>query len=152
MEFPFSPPEDDFRRMSKSVEEVKCPFHTFRLQAEKLLKTVIRSIPVEISRDGIVADLREQGFSMDSVHRMSARHNKQPVSLVFVTLRTELSIKDIFSVKIITVESKHKVSGKLSQRHAQSGCRVDAKCIRCGETHYIFPVSRFRRFSPLRQL
>lgn len=65
--------------------------------------------------------------------------------MVLVTLRSEPSAKEVFSVKTvrelrITVESKHKVSGQVSQCHRYQRCEKGHHTVSCKK----------RRDSPVR--
>ncbi|CAH1384335.1 unnamed protein product, partial [Tenebrio molitor] len=61
---------DDFRSLTRLLEERRVPFHSFALPEAKTLRAVLRTVPVEISLDDIKSDLVDQGLAPIKVTRM----------------------------------------------------------------------------------
>jgi len=146
---------DDFRGITKFLEEEKIPFHTFQLQQDKPLKVVIRGIPADVDTEPLKAELKEKGLPVIAVARMSNRL-KKPMPLLLVTLSREQKAKEIFNLTSlsylrVSVESPHKKPGTVSQchrcqrfHHAQRGCRAEPRCVKCGQQHHTITCKKTR--------
>lgn len=140
--------ESDFRRMTAEFDRVGFPYHSYRLQQDKPLKAVVRNVPTELTEEEVAADLREQGHPVEAVHRMHRFPKKTPISLVLVVLKKTPEAKKIFSLRtvcglIVQVEAKRQRKGVTNQchkcqrfHHFQSGCKAQARCVKCGGAHH----------------
>jgi hypothetical protein len=54
---------DDFRALTRLLEERKVPYHSFALPEQNTLRAVLRTVPCEILIDDVRADLEEQGMA-----------------------------------------------------------------------------------------
>ncbi|KYB24722.1 hypothetical protein TcasGA2_TC031008 [Tribolium castaneum] len=70
----------DFRSFTKFMDEEKIPYHTFTLPEEKNTRVVLRGIPVQVSMEAVLQDLKLQGFNPVCVHRMHAGKRQLPPS------------------------------------------------------------------------
>ncbi|KAK9746163.1 zinc finger associated protein [Popillia japonica] len=93
----FPAADSDFRGIGKFFTNEQIPFHTYQLPSEKVLNVVIRGIPSEILEDQILRQLREPGFSPDSVARMRRSRGGVPMSLILVKLSKDQ--KHIYNLK-----------------------------------------------------
>lgn len=66
---------DDHRVIIKLLEEDSNEFHMFKLLEEKMLRVVLRGIPLTFSTDEIEQNLPEAGFEANSVSRMHKSFN-----------------------------------------------------------------------------
>ncbi|GBP88541.1 RNA-directed DNA polymerase from mobile element jockey [Eumeta japonica] len=69
----------------KYLIDTKVKFHTYALEEERKLKAVIRGIPADFETDDIKSDFLEQGFPVQSVHRL-CRRDGSPLWLVLAVL------------------------------------------------------------------
>jgi hypothetical protein len=102
---------DDFRALTLLLEERNVPFHSFALPEAKMLRAVLRTVPVEIGLDGVQSDLMDQGLEPIKVSRMTSTKTKKPLPLVLVEVPTDKG--QIFQLKtvchlLICVERPHK--------------------------------------------
>lgn len=134
----------DYRKITAHFQERNYPYHTFELPDEKLLRVVLRSIPVEITTEEVRDDLVLQGFNPITVTRMKRTVKKIPMPLILVKLpRSETQIYNITRVAFVTVTVEPlQTKGPVGQchrcqrfGHAQSRCTAERKCVRCGEPH-----------------
>jgi hypothetical protein len=135
---------DDFRSLTRLLEERRVPFHSFALPEAKTLRAVLRTVPVEISLDDIKSDLVDQGLAPIKVTRMISGRSKLPLPLVLVEVPKDKG--QIFDLRTvchlrISVERPHK-KGTTAQchrcqrfHHSQKNCHALAKCVKCGEGH-----------------
>jgi hypothetical protein len=135
---------DDFRALTRLLEERKVPYHSFALPEQKTLRAVLRTVPCEIAIDDVRADLEEQGLAPIKVTRMTSSRSKKPLPLVLVEVPKDKGA--IFELKAVchlsvTVERPHK-KGAPSQchrcqrfHHSQRHCHALPKCVKCGESH-----------------
>ncbi|GBP00201.1 hypothetical protein EVAR_62519_1 [Eumeta japonica] len=79
------PNVETFRSLTKYLVDNKVQFHTYALEEERKLKVVIRGIPTNFPTEDIQTDLREQGFPVQSVHRI-CRRDGSPLWLVLAVL------------------------------------------------------------------
>ncbi|XP_068622850.1 uncharacterized protein [Battus philenor] len=75
---------DDFRVLTKHLRTVGLSFHTFALPEERILRVVVRGIPVEVSTDAVLDDLAKQGIPMISAKRMTSARTKKPIPLLML--------------------------------------------------------------------
>ncbi|KAK9743877.1 zinc finger associated protein [Popillia japonica] len=140
----FPATEADFRGMVKFFNSEKVPYHTYQLPSEKVLNVVIRGIPSEIPEQEVMMQLRELGFSPDSVVRMRKTRNGAPMPLILVKIskdqRKIYNLKELVSldVSVETLRAKPSIGQcHRCQRygHAQSRCTAQRKCVSCGGEH-----------------
>lgn len=138
------PTIDDYRKIQKFLDENKEQYHSYTLQEDKKLHIVLRKVPEVWHTDYVQELLRENGFHPAGAYRWYNR-NGEPTSLVKVLLPKEE--KEIFNLKhlnqmCIRVETQHsKTKDTQCHRcqkhgHAQTNCRANPKCVKCGEEHY----------------
>jgi hypothetical protein len=135
---------DDFRALTRLLEERKVSNHSFALPEQKTLRAVLRTVPCKILIDDVRADLEEQGLAPIKVTRMTSSRSKKPLPLVLVEVPKDKGA--IFDLKTVchlsvTVERSHK-KGTPSQchrwqrfHHSQRHCHALPKCVKCGESH-----------------
>ncbi|RZC36380.1 hypothetical protein BDFB_015209, partial [Asbolus verrucosus] len=61
---------DEFRALTKHLDDQKLPYHTFSTEEEKTLRVVLKPIPVGIDAEEVKEDLVHQGFHPIKVSRM----------------------------------------------------------------------------------
>lgn len=136
---------DAHRGITKMLDDMALPYHTYALQEEKPLKVVIRGLPTFITDDEVEESLRHQGFDVEGARRMKKKDGSK-MPLVFVNLRRAPKTKDIFGIRTccdlnIQVESPNK-KRSIGQcfrcqkfHHSQRCCRAEVKCVKCAGDH-----------------
>jgi hypothetical protein len=144
---------DDFRALTRLLEERRVSFHSFALPEAKTLRAVLRTVPVEISLDDIKSDLVDQVLASIKVTRMISGRSKLPLPLVLVEVPKDKG--QIFDWRTvchlrISVERPHK-KGSTAQchrcqkfHHSQKNCHALAKCVKCGEGHESKDCKKFK--------
>jgi hypothetical protein len=134
---------DDFRSLTRLLEERRVPFDSFALPEAKTLRAVLRTVPVEISLDDVKSDLVDQGLAPIKVTRMISNRSKLPLPLVLVEVPKDKG--QIFDLRTvchlrISVERPHK-KGSTTQchrcqrfHHSQKNCHALVKCVKCHES------------------
>jgi hypothetical protein len=72
---------DDFRALTRLLEERKVPYHSFALLEQKTFRAVLRTVPCEIDIDYVRADLEELNLAPIKVSRMTSSRSKKPLPL-----------------------------------------------------------------------
>lgn len=138
---------DDFRGITKMLDEGKLPYHSFLLQEEKPLKVVLRGLPIDLPAGEIKEDLARQGLPVRTVTRMTGR-NRVPIPLFLVQLERTTEARKIYDITAtcylqVRVESPRRQPAAVSQchrcqrfHHAQSRCHATPRCVKCGQEHH----------------
>lgn len=150
------PTPSDHRKLTAFLRDQRIGFHTYALEDERLLRVVIRGLPVEITPDSIKADLCAQGFPVREVHRMYNGRTKTPFELVLVVLNLTPEGKAIFDLKMVNnlsglhVETPHR-NGTPSQchrcqlyGHSARNCFAQPRCVKCLGDHGTADCTRTR--------
>lgn len=136
---------DDYRSVTKHLDETAIEYHTYQLPENKQLSVVIRNLPVNISEACIYNELQDLNFEVASVTRLQNQF-KSPIPIVAVLLSK--SSTEIFSLNrllhcIILVEPR-KPSKDIPQctncqrfSHTKKFCHLPSRCVKCaGDHHY----------------
>lgn len=137
---------DDHRNIIKLFKSKQLPCHTYQLPDDKLLRVVIRNVPIDLSEKDISVDLAEQGFEIVRVIRMSRTRDKisHPLPMVLVHLpRSQYNIFKITHLMgLIVIIEPQKAQANIGQcfncqlfGHAQSNCTAPSRCVKCGQGH-----------------
>ncbi|GBP67646.1 Nucleic-acid-binding protein from transposon X-element [Eumeta japonica] len=141
------PDVETFRSLNKYLIDNKVKFHTYALEEERKLKAVIRGVPVDFDINDIKTDLLNQGFPVQSVHRL-CRRDGSPLWLVLAVLpRTDEArlifgkLSKVCGLSGIRVEAPRNRGGPgqchRCQRygHAAANCHADPRCVKCLVPH-----------------
>lgn len=137
---------EDYRKITKFLDESKLPFHTFRDPNSKTLEVILRNVPYSLTNEEISSELLSQNFPVIKVTRLLYK-NKQPMPLCVVELQKNEESNNIFDLKqiqhaIITVEYRRKPKDipqcTRCQRygHTKNFCRLIPRCVKCPENHH----------------
>ncbi|GBP67648.1 Nucleic-acid-binding protein from transposon X-element [Eumeta japonica] len=150
------PDVETFRSLNKYLIDSKVKFHTYALEEERKVKAVIRGIPADFNTDDIKSDLLNQGFPVQSVHRL-CRRDGSPLWLVLAVLpRTEearsifVNLSKFCGLSGIRVEAPRSRGGPgqchRCQRygHAAANCHADPRCVKCLVPHWTRECPRTR--------
>ncbi|GBP03445.1 Nucleic-acid-binding protein from transposon X-element [Eumeta japonica] len=150
------PDVQTFRSLNKYLIDSKVKFHTYALEEERKLKAVIRGIPADFDTNDIKTDLLNQGFPVQSVHRL-CRRDGSPLWLVLAVLpRTEearsifANLSKVCGLSGIRVEAPRNRGGPgqchRCQRygHAAANCHADPRCVKCLVPHWTKECPRTR--------
>jgi hypothetical protein len=98
---------DDFRAVTRLLEERRVPFHSFALPEAKTLRAVLRTVPVEIRVDDVKSEL----VVSIKVTRMISNRSKLPLPLVPVEMPKNkgqmFELRSVCQLRI-SVERPHK--------------------------------------------
>lgn len=136
---------EDYRALTKFLNEEQKEFHTYSLPEDKKVRAVIGRLPSNVTEEQIKEDLAEQGIRICSAQRMKSRVDKRTLPLVLVQVEREDKEK-IFAVRrccdlIVKVEAQKQQTGPVQCHrcqqfgHAQRYCSAKPKCVKCGENH-----------------
>jgi hypothetical protein len=116
---------DDFRALTRLLEERKVPYHSFALPEQNTLRAVLRTVPCEILIDDVRADLEEQGLAPPGRKKLC------PWSLSRSprTRARSLNSKPCATCRPRSSGPTKRGRFHHSQRHALP------KCVKCGESH-----------------
>ncbi|GBP37863.1 Nucleic-acid-binding protein from transposon X-element [Eumeta japonica] len=150
------PDVETFRSLNRYLIDSKVKFHTYALEEERKVKAVIRGIPADFNTDDIKSDLLNQGFPVQSVHRL-CRRDGSPLWLVLAVLpRTEearsifANLSKVCGLSGIRVEAPRNRGGPgqchRCQRygHAAANCHADPRCVKCLVPHWTKECPRTR--------
>lgn len=138
-----TPTSDTFRALTRLLENLKVQYHTYTLPEDRTLRAVLRTIPVEVTTERILADLTRQGFHPIKVTRMVNQRTKKAFPLVMVEVPQGEKIYALKAVEnlIVSVE-RPKPSFHTSQchrcqgyHHSQRNCHANVRCVKCGQAH-----------------
>lgn len=142
------PSVSDFRALTKMLQGRVIPFHTFTLPEERVLRAVIRRVPVELLASDIAEDLRAQGIPAIEVHRMHRAKGHMPYDMIMVVAeKTADSPKRLFNLKSVCRLSGIKIepprkNGSVGQchrcqlyGHSQRNCFARPRCVKCLGDH-----------------
>lgn len=137
--------EDDYRALTKYYTDQKVQFHTFQNPNSRPLNVVIRNVPVSLSDEEILNELKSKNLPIVKLTRLINRE-KEPIPLCAVELTANDNASGIYNVKsicqaIVTVEPRRKPRGipqcHRCQKvgHTKNYCSLAPKCVKCGQTH-----------------
>lgn len=136
---------DDYRTITKCLDESETEYHTYQLYSKKQLSVIIRNLPVSIPEEMIYSALKDQKFEIESVTRLQNRF-KSPIPIVAVLLSK--SSTEIYSLNrllhcVVIVEPRKPSNGipqcTNCQRfsHTKKFCHLPPRCVKCaGDHHY----------------
>lgn len=141
---------DDYRTITKVLEQNDQEFISRNIDETKLLKVVLRNVPKFADVNEIAHELRDQGHEITKADRMFKKHpdgSRTPYSLVLLQLPHGAKAKEIYNVKhvcgfAIKVEPKRTTMSAMqchncqSFGHNQASCRVNPRCHRCAGAHH----------------
>ncbi|GBP55031.1 hypothetical protein EVAR_46327_1 [Eumeta japonica] len=110
---------DDFRMLNSYLIKNNIPFHTYALEEERKMKTVIKGIPVEIETEDTKSDLERQEYPVQAVHRM---HHRDGTALGILG---QCHRCQLYS-------------------HAATNCHVPPRCVKCLDPHWTKERARTR--------
>jgi hypothetical protein len=133
----------DFRKITAYLDKQKYEYHTYQLQQDRSLKTVMRGIPLSIQIEEIQKDLQEQGYETTKIERMK---NKSGETTAATYIELERKYKSIYqitnccnlSVSVETYKSRNTYTQCHRCQlygHTQTGCKAKFKCLKCAGEH-----------------
>lgn len=138
---------NDFRSVTKFLEDEQIQFHTFQDPNSKKYEVVIRNVPYSLTNEEILSELKEMNLPVINVTRLLYK-DKQPMPLCVIELKNTDEAKQIFEVThlqhaIVSVEHRRKSTTipqcTRCQRygHTKNFCRLNPRCVKCqGDHHY----------------
>ncbi|KAE9522699.1 hypothetical protein AGLY_016921, partial [Aphis glycines] len=137
---------DDFRPLTKFLDDKKYEYYTYRLKNEKDISAIIRNLPTSITEFEVMEELRRLNFPVKSVLRLNNK-NKTPTPLMAIQLENNPLSQDIFKLNkllncIIITEPRRKSKDPPQctncQRygHIYKLCNLQPRCVKCNEPHH----------------
>lgn len=151
--------KEDFRGITRILDNGKEEYHTFLMPEEKPLRVVIRGIDPAIAIEDLQDFFSVSDLPVNNVRRMTGKDGT-PLKLVMVTLDRTPEAKAIFKLKTIlhlpiTVESPNRKVGQVSQchkcqrfNHSQRGCHAKSRCVKCGGEHHTATCQKKKEENP----
>jgi Associated with zinc fingers len=139
--------QKDYSTIIKMFKAQNLQFHTFSNGDDKLVKFVIRGLPLAMDTDVIMTELHAQGYVVRTVSQMKAQtKEKQLMPLYAVTMAKASTTKKPSDIQYIyhhrvTTEPFHGKKGPTQcfrcQRfgHSSLGCHQITKCFKCAGPH-----------------
>jgi hypothetical protein len=115
----------DFRKITAYLDNQKYEYHTYQLQQDRSLKTVMRGIPLSIQIEEIQKDLQEEGYETTKIERMK---NKSGETTAATYIELERKYKSIYQTRIHSVTDANYTA-------TQTGCKAKFKCLKCAGEH-----------------
>ncbi|GFY20933.1 RNA-directed DNA polymerase from mobile element jockey [Trichonephila clavipes] len=85
-----------YHQIRRYIEQNSLESHTYMLPQDKMLRAVIRGLPIDMSPTQIIADLETQGFHVKECHNMQSRKTGQPMPLFMLSMESTEAHKKIF--------------------------------------------------------
>jgi len=89
---------NDFRTLTKLLDDKKYEYYTYRLKNEKDISAIIRNLPTSITEFEVIEELKRLKFPVKSVLRLKNK-NKTPTPLLALQLENNPLSQDIFKLK-----------------------------------------------------
>ena len=132
--------------LTKSLNEKKYEYYTFRLKEEKDISAIIRNLPISITELKITEELNNLNFPVYIVIRLTNK-DKAPTHLLASQLLNNPKAQEIFKLNkllncIITKEPRQKSNDPPQctdcQRygHIYKSCRLHLCCVKCNGSHH----------------
>lgn len=150
---------DDFRLLTKFLEEKKYEYYTYRLKNEKDISAVIRNLPMSITELEVMEELKNLNYPVRSVVRLTNK-DKAPTPLMAIQLSNEPVSQDIYKLNkllncIIVTEPRRKSKDPPQctncQRygHIHKSCRLQSRCVKCNGSHHYSECTKVSETPPI---
>ena len=158
--------EDDYRTLTKALNEAKFEWHSYENKATRPCKVIARGLHHTCKPEYIVEDLKASGFNVLSVinlmkkKKVNDKQIKDPLPLFMLTFHNSEDIKKVFSITHI-VHTKVKIEAIRKQRdqipqckkcqrfeHTQSFCNREPRCVKCAGSHLTIKCTQDRTAPP----
>jgi hypothetical protein len=149
---------DDFRTLTKYLDEKKYEYYTYRLKTEKDISAIIRNLPLSITEFEVMEELKILEYLVKSVTRLTNK-DKIPTSLMAVQLANHHKSQEIFKLKkllncIIITEPRRKLKDPSQctncQRfgHLHKSCKLQPRCVKCNLSHHYSNCNKTSEIPP----
>jgi hypothetical protein len=136
---------EDFRSLTKFLDEKKYEYYTYRLKEEKGISAIIRNLPMSITETEVTEELNNLNFPVHTVIRLTNK-DKVPTPLLAIQLLNNPKAQEIFKLNkllncIITIEPRRKSNDPPQctncQRygHIYKSCKLQSRCVKCNGSH-----------------
>lgn len=132
-----------FRIVQRYLTQQGIDFHTLPLPEERLLKVIIKGLPIDIAENEISEELLSIGYEVKSVRQFQNSAKKFPIHLI--TLSSSPSNKLIFNesslfyiqIKVESYRSSKPAQCYSCQRfgHSSLHCGYAPRCVKCSGPH-----------------
>lgn len=149
---------DDFRSLTKFLDEKKYEYYTYRLKDEKDISAVIRNLPMSITEVEVMEELKNLKYPVQSVTRLTNK-DKVPTPLMAIQLSNLPTSPDIFKLTkllncIIITEPRRKSRDPPQctncQRygHIHKSCKLQSRCVKCNGSHHYSECTKISETPP----
>ncbi|KAL4091461.1 hypothetical protein QTP88_026151 [Uroleucon formosanum] len=109
---------DDFRTLTKYLDEKKYDYYTYKLKTEKDISAIIRNLPMSITEFEVMEELKILEYPVKSVTRLTKKY-KIPTLLMAVQLMNHHKSQEIFKLSkllncIVITEPRRKSKAGLT--------------------------------------
>lgn len=144
---------DVFRLITKSLEEKKTEFHTFRPKQERTYNVVLKGVHSSTPVDEIREEIEQLGHEISNISNIKNRVSKQPLPMFFINLKPKPNNKEIYDCTsilhtkvIFEAPRKRREIAQCTrcQRygHTKSYCHHNPRCVKCSESHLTSQCTR----------
>jgi Associated with zinc fingers len=145
-----------FRIIQRYLSQQSINFHTLPLPEERILKVIIKGLPVDITEDEISEELRSLDYDVKAVRQFKNATKKFPIHLISLSSTPEN--KQIFNetslffiqIKIESYRSNKPAQCFSCQRfgHSSLHCGYTPRCVKCTGSHLAKDCSKPRDEDP----
>lgn len=149
---------DDFRALTKYLDENKYEYYIYRLKTEKDISAIIRNLPISITKIEVMEELKFLEYPVKSVTRLTNK-DKTPTPLMAVQLINHHKSQEIFKLSkllncVVITEPRRKPKDPPQytncQRfgHLHKSCKLKPRCVKCNLSHHYSNCDKIPEISP----
>jgi len=149
---------DDFRTLTKFLDDKKYEYYTYRLKDEKDFSAIIRNLPTSITEFEVIEELKRLKFPVKSILRLKNK-NKTLTPLMALQLENNPLSQDIFKLNkllnCINITEPRRKSNDPPQftncqryGHIHKSCKLQPRCVKCNEPHHYSNCEKLPNIPP----
>ncbi|GFT18218.1 nucleic-acid-binding protein from transposon X-element [Nephila pilipes] len=97
-----------YHQIRSFISQENLQHYTYQLPEDKMIRAVIRGMPIDTPVQEILQDLDELNIHAEECHIMTNKRNDTPMPLFLVTLKKTDENKEIFNLTEIDFNAKHR--------------------------------------------
>ncbi|GFS72847.1 nucleic-acid-binding protein from transposon X-element [Nephila pilipes] len=148
-----------YHQIRSFISQENLQHYTYQLPEDKMIRAVIRGMPIDTPVQEILQDLDELNIHAEECHIMTNKRNDTPMPLFLVTLKKTDENKEIFnlteicSLKIEVEALRKKIGPAQCHRcqgffHNSRYCTRNPKCVKCGKNHLTKDCTKPKEVAP----
>jgi hypothetical protein len=142
---------EDFRALTSHFDKINVQYHSFCPPDSKQLSVVMRNIPVSLTDEEILTELKHQNYPAYKVTRLYNK-DKQPIPICTIDLENSDTGTEIFGLEFM-FHSKIKIEPKRKPKsipqctrcqrygHTKNYCKLNPRCVKCTGDHHFSQCS-----------